>query len=121
MAAQRRSRGRLRRARLQARPRRLRHRLRLLLPTSSTCPPSFLKIDIEFIRELKRNPADRQLVEAIVSIARGLGKKTIAEGVEDADTLKMVRELGVDYAQGFEVGRPESATKLVRTVTVNEV
>ncbi len=83
-------------------------------------PAQYLKIDIEFIRELRRNPADQQLVEAIVSIARGLGQKTIAEGVEDAETLAMVRELGVDYAQGFEIGRPEPATKLVRTVTVNE-
>lgn len=72
-------------------------------------PAQCLKIDAEFIHELKRNPADQQLVEAIVSIARGLGQKTVAEGVEDAETLAMARELGVDYAQGYFVGRPEAA------------
>lgn len=70
-------------------------------------PAQYLKIDIEFIRELERNPADQQLVQAIVSIARGLGQKTVAEGVEDADTLATVRKLGVDYAQGFHLGRPK--------------
>jgi diguanylate cyclase (GGDEF)-like protein/PAS domain S-box-containing protein len=70
-------------------------------------PAQYLKIDIEFIRELERNPADQQLVQAIVSIARGLGQKTVAEGVEDEETLATVRELGVDYAQGFYLGRPE--------------
>ena len=69
-------------------------------------PAQYLKIDIEFIHEVKRNPADQQLVGAIVSIARGLGQKTVAEGVEDGETLAMVRELGVDYAQGFHVGKP---------------
>jgi diguanylate cyclase (GGDEF)-like protein/PAS domain S-box-containing protein len=70
-------------------------------------PAQYLKIDIEFIRELEKNPADQQLVQAIVSIARGLGQKTVAEGVEDEETLATVRKLGVDYAQGFHLGRPE--------------
>jgi diguanylate cyclase (GGDEF)-like protein/PAS domain S-box-containing protein len=70
-------------------------------------PAQYLKIDIEFIRELEKNPADQQLVRAIVSIARGLGQKTVAEGVEDEETLATVRELGVDYAQGFHLGRPQ--------------
>jgi diguanylate cyclase (GGDEF)-like protein/PAS domain S-box-containing protein len=70
-------------------------------------PAQYLKIDIEFIRELEKNPADQQLVQAIVSIARGLGQKTVAEGVEDEETLATVRKLGVDYAQGFYLGRPE--------------
>lgn len=69
-------------------------------------PSQYLKIDTEFIHEIKRNPADRRLVAAIVAIARGLGQKTVAEGVEDGETLAVVRELGVDYAQGFHVGRP---------------
>ncbi len=69
-------------------------------------PAQYLKIDIEFIRDLKRNPADQQLVRAIVAIARGLGQQTVAEGVEDGETLALVKDLGVDYAQGFHVGRP---------------
>lgn len=70
-------------------------------------PAQYLKIDIEFIRELEKNPADQRLVAAIVSIAHGLGQKTVAEGVEDADTLAAVRRLGVDFAQGFHLGGPE--------------
>lgn len=70
-------------------------------------PAQYLKIDIEFIRELEKNPADQRLVAAIVSIAHGLGQMTVAEGVEDADTLATVRKLGVDYAQGFHLGGPE--------------
>jgi diguanylate cyclase (GGDEF)-like protein/PAS domain S-box-containing protein len=74
-------------------------------------PAQYLKIDIEFVRELQRNPSDQQLVQAIVSIAHGLGQKTVAEGIEDEDTLALVRELGVDYAQGFYVGRPAPAVE----------
>jgi diguanylate cyclase (GGDEF)-like protein len=77
-------------------------------------PAQYLKIDIEFIHELKRSPADRQLVEAIVAIARGLGQKTVAEGVEDGETLDLIRRLGVDYAQGFQVGRPAPVPGLGR-------
>jgi diguanylate cyclase (GGDEF)-like protein/PAS domain S-box-containing protein len=69
-------------------------------------PAQHLKIDIEFIRELKRSPADRQLVVAIVSIANALGQKTVAEGVEDPATLEAVRSLGIDFAQGFFLGSP---------------
>jgi diguanylate cyclase (GGDEF)-like protein/PAS domain S-box-containing protein len=69
-------------------------------------PAQYLKIDIEFIRELERNPSDQQLVQAIVSIAHGLGQKTVAEGVEDKGTLALVRKLGVDYAQGYYIGQP---------------
>lgn len=74
-------------------------------------PAQYLKIDIEFIRELTRNPADQQLVQAIIAIARGLGQETVAEGIEDEDTLVLVRKLGVDFAQGFHVGRPSAVTE----------
>ncbi len=65
-----------------------------------------LKIDGEFIRGLRENRTDRLVVEAVVAIARGLGTPSLAEFVADADTLAAVRALGVDYAQGFHLGRP---------------
>ncbi|MET0601526.1 MAG: GGDEF domain-containing phosphodiesterase, partial [Baekduia sp.] len=65
-----------------------------------------LKIDGEFVRGLRENQTDRLVVEAVVAIARGLGTPSLAEFVADADTLDAVRALGVDYAQGFHVGRP---------------
>ena len=46
------------------------------------------------------------MVRAVVSLAKGFGQKTVAEGVEDAETLALLREYGVDYAQGYFLGRP---------------
>jgi diguanylate cyclase (GGDEF)-like protein/PAS domain S-box-containing protein len=69
-------------------------------------PVDYLKIDGSFIRDLSRSVVDQHLVRAIVDVARSLGKRTIAEFVEDEDTLALLREFGVDFAQGFHVGRP---------------
>jgi diguanylate cyclase (GGDEF)-like protein/PAS domain S-box-containing protein len=69
-------------------------------------PFDMIKIDGDFIRDLPRNDADQLTVKAIVEIARGLGKKTIAEFVEEPGTVAMLRELGVDMAQGFHLGKP---------------
>jgi diguanylate cyclase (GGDEF)-like protein/PAS domain S-box-containing protein len=73
-----------------------------------------LKIDGEFVRGLRDNPTDRLVVEAVVAIARGLGTRSLAEFVGDSDTLDAVRELGVDYAQGFHLGRPEPVDEALR-------
>jgi EAL domain-containing protein (putative c-di-GMP-specific phosphodiesterase class I) len=70
-------------------------------------PFSHLKIDGEFIRGLCASAHDRLMVEALVDVARGMGMRTIAEFVGDGATLELLRALGVDYAQGFHVGRPE--------------
>jgi diguanylate cyclase (GGDEF)-like protein/PAS domain S-box-containing protein len=70
-------------------------------------PFDVVKIDGEFIRELLHRPADRLTVEAIVHIADGLDKPVIAEFVQDAATLALLRDLGVGYAQGYHVGRPQ--------------
>ncbi len=78
-------------------------------------PVDFLKIDIEFVRDLVVEPASRQVVEAVVSLARGFDVRTIAEGVEDAETLALLRELGVDHAQGFHTGRPASLEQMATT------
>ncbi len=69
-------------------------------------PFSYLKIDGDFVRELPASHNDRLLVSAIVDVARGMGRETIAEFVGDEATVELLRELGVDYAQGFHIGRP---------------
>ena len=69
-------------------------------------PFDVIKIDGSFIREMARNDADQLTVKAIVQIARGLGKRTIAEFVEDDATAEMLREYGVDMGQGYHLGRP---------------
>ncbi len=69
-------------------------------------PVQYLKIDIEFIRELRTSRVDQKLVQAMVDIAGAFEQETVAEGVEDSDTLALVEGLGIDYAQGFYIGRP---------------
>jgi diguanylate cyclase (GGDEF)-like protein/PAS domain S-box-containing protein len=69
-------------------------------------PAQYVKIDMEFIKDLASSETDRHVVSSIVDVTRSLGKRTIAEGVEDAATLAAVRELGVDFAQGYHTGRP---------------
>jgi diguanylate cyclase (GGDEF)-like protein/PAS domain S-box-containing protein len=66
-----------------------------------------LKIDGEFVRELTTSHMNQLLVKSVVDIARGLGKRTVAEFVGDEPTLEMLRGMGVDFAQGFHVGRPQ--------------
>ena len=69
-------------------------------------PINYLKIDIEFVRQLPFSSANQHLVKAIVNLAQGFGQETIAEGVEDERTLALLRRYGVDYAQGFHLGHP---------------
>ncbi|MDH4099287.1 MAG: EAL domain-containing protein [Nitrospirota bacterium] len=66
----------------------------------------YIKIDGSFIRKVHENANDRLFVKAIVEVARGLGIKTIAEFVENGEILELVRSLGVDYAQGYAIGKP---------------
>jgi diguanylate cyclase (GGDEF)-like protein/PAS domain S-box-containing protein len=70
-------------------------------------PARYLKIDAEFVREITSNPIDQEIIRLIVAVAHALDKLVIAEGVEDAQTLEILRELGADYAQGFHIKRPE--------------
>jgi PAS domain S-box-containing protein len=73
-------------------------------------PAQYLKIDIEFVRDLATNETNQHLVKTIVSLARGLDQKTVAEGVEDERTLALLYEYGVDFAQGYHLGRPAPMT-----------
>jgi len=75
-------------------------------------PADVLKIDGMFIRNLADDPSDQVFVRAIVEVARGLGKKTVAEFVGSAETLAILRGLGVDYAQGYYLSRPEPVISL---------
>jgi EAL domain-containing protein (putative c-di-GMP-specific phosphodiesterase class I) len=70
-------------------------------------PYSYLKIDGDFIRRLPISRTDQLLVRALAGVVRGMGGETIAEFVGDETTMGMLRSYGVDYAQGFAVGRPQ--------------
>jgi PAS domain S-box-containing protein len=69
-------------------------------------PITQLKIDIEFVQDLATNQANRDVVAAIVRLARAFNVRTVAEGIEDRDTLECLRAAGVDFGQGFYLGRP---------------
>ncbi|RMD79818.1 MAG: GGDEF domain-containing response regulator [Gammaproteobacteria bacterium] len=69
-------------------------------------PADFLKIDGAFVTNLVNDPVDQALVRSMIKIARTLGKRTIAEFVESQEVLELLGEFGVDYAQGFHIGRP---------------
>lgn len=66
----------------------------------------YVKIDGEFVQDLASDPVNRLLVKALAEISTGMGKQTVAEQVEDARTLEMLREFGVDFVQGHYLGRP---------------
>jgi diguanylate cyclase (GGDEF)-like protein/PAS domain S-box-containing protein len=76
-------------------------------------PVDFLKIDGGFVRKLTSNGVDRAIVESINEIGHKLGAVTVAEFVEDADTLAALRDIGVDMAQGYHLGRPEPLDDLL--------
>lgn len=79
-------------------------------------PVDFLKIDGSFVKDLADDPLDRAMVVAINDIGHVMGKKTIAEFVEDTRTLELLKEIGVDYAQGIGVARARPFTLLARAV-----
>jgi EAL domain-containing protein (putative c-di-GMP-specific phosphodiesterase class I) len=72
-------------------------------------PFSHLKIDGDFIRRLPVSRTDQLVVKALAGVVGGMGRETIAEFVGDEATISMLRCYGVDYAQGFEVGRPAAS------------
>ncbi|HEY8583160.1 MAG TPA: PAS domain S-box protein [Capillimicrobium sp.] len=69
-------------------------------------PTDYLKIDKQFVGNLAHSSADLRVVESIVGVAAAFGQRTIAEGVEDEATLQLLRGAGVDFAQGYHLGRP---------------
>jgi len=71
-------------------------------------PVDYIKIDGVFVRDMAEDPMDQAIVEAINRIAHILGLKTVAEYVEDANILERLRAIGVDYAQGYFVAKPEA-------------
>ena len=73
-------------------------------------PVDFLKIDGSFVREIANDSIDLAMVRSINEIGHVMGKKTIAEFVEDQDVLALLKVVGVDYAQGYEIGRPTPLT-----------
>ncbi len=66
----------------------------------------YIKIDGSFIKRLHKDENDRLFVKAIVDVAKGMGIKTVAEFVENEEIIELLRNIGVDYAQGYAIGKP---------------
>ncbi|MBT8439148.1 MAG: EAL domain-containing protein, partial [Gammaproteobacteria bacterium] len=71
-------------------------------------PAQYIKIDGAFIRNITSNLDDQLFVQAISTVSAGLGKKTVAEFVENEEALDLIRKYGVDYAQGYHIGKPQA-------------
>jgi diguanylate cyclase (GGDEF)-like protein/PAS domain S-box-containing protein len=74
----------------------------------------YLKIDGTLVEDAARDPVSRAMVDAITRVGHTMGIQTIAESVEDEPTLAAMREIGVDYVQGFAVARPQPLEQLLR-------
>ena len=80
-------------------------------------PVDYLKIDGSFITNLMHDEVDQTLVKSMVEISKTLGKKTVAEFVEDEEVLKMVKSYGIDYAQGYYIGKPDTEFEGIESVS----
>jgi EAL domain-containing protein (putative c-di-GMP-specific phosphodiesterase class I) len=77
-------------------------------------PVDYLKIDGVFVKDIKTNPSDYAVVKSINEIGHFMGKKTIAEYVEDDEVLEILREIGVDFAQGFGIEKKMPISNLLK-------
>lgn len=75
-------------------------------------PAGILKIDRSFVRDLHSGPEAAAVVSAVLLLAHNLRKTVVAEGVEDARTLTVLRDLGCEYAQGYHLARPQHGDTL---------
>ena len=76
-------------------------------------PVDFLKIDGLFVKDIVDDKVDLAMVRAINEVGHIMGKKTIAEFVENEQIFNLLNELGVDYAQGYGIGKPVPLDELV--------
>ena len=76
-------------------------------------PIKALKIDRSFVKDMLKNHQDSTIVRSTIDLAHNLELQVIAEGVENAETLSLLRSMGCDQAQGFGICRPQPFAKLV--------
>jgi len=87
-------------------------------------PASEIKIDQSFVKGMVDNRSDRLMVQSTIGLAHSLGRKVVAEGVEQREILDLLMEMECDVAQGYSIGRPmslESLTKRIATETKRNV
>ena len=79
-------------------------------------PVDYLKIDGSFVKDMDENAVNSAMVEAINNLGHVMGIKTIAEFVRNREILEKLTELGIDYAQGYEISKPQSLKALIRNL-----
>ena len=79
------------------------------LETIGKLKPSYLKLDMSLVQGVNSSVINREIVKGIHSVGHSIGAKVIAEGIETPEELKTLREIGIDYGQGYLLGRPELA------------
>lgn len=84
-------------------------------------PVDYVKIDGQFIRNILDDKTDQILVRSMVEVANKLGKKTIAEFVETAEVAVKLKELGIDFGQGYAFGKPQEKLLLVDTILLDDM
>ena len=82
-------------------------------------PANEIKIDQSFVKGMADNRSDRLMVQSTIGLAHSLGRKVVAEGVEQRDVLDLLIEMGCDVAQGFAIGRPMSLESLVKRIATD--
>lgn len=83
-------------------------------------PANQVKIDGSFVKDMTQDNIDKALVNAIKDISHSLGKTCVAEYVEDQETFELLKEIGVDYAQGYFIGKPMPAIEIKKLKNTSE-
>jgi EAL domain-containing protein (putative c-di-GMP-specific phosphodiesterase class I) len=81
-------------------------------------PVDFLKIDTSFVRDIDRDPDDRAIVNAIIQLAKNLGLRTVAEGIEKEIHLEILKDMGCDMGQGFLFSKPMPEEELIKLLGI---
>jgi diguanylate cyclase (GGDEF)-like protein/PAS domain S-box-containing protein len=84
-------------------------------------PVDFIKVDKTFVSGIDAGPEALAIVQAIVRLSQALGLTTIAEGVETEKQERLLRDIGCDLAQGYRMGRPESAARLTEVLGLGDI
>jgi EAL domain-containing protein (putative c-di-GMP-specific phosphodiesterase class I) len=79
-----------------------------------------VKIDQSFVRRMLTNAKDEEIVRAVINLSATLGLRVIAEGIETAEHLKRLRELGCDYGQGYLFSKPVDAAAIETLLASNQ-
>lgn len=77
-------------------------------------PADYIKLDGSFIQNLHKDNVDQTLVRSIIQVVQALGKKTVAEYVENEEILTILKSMGIDFVQGYHIGHPMPVEKILQ-------